>query len=91
MTDESEDREEALHDAHRSSTNSAVLLAITIAFAAVALADPDRIPSWIVSAWFVIVIPLNLYLLFMYRRRYHHLLETREGVSRGDATVSDDS
>jgi len=79
VTDDPEDLPEALHDAHRASSNSAVLLAITIAFGAVALADLDRVPTWIVSGWFVVVIPLNLYLMFMYRRRYRHLLEMHDG------------
>ena len=81
MTDEPEDLPEALHDAHRAASNSAVLLAITLAFGAVALADLDRIPTWIVSAWFVLVIPLNLYLMFMYRRRYRQLLAMHEAKS----------
>jgi len=85
VTDEPEDLPEALHDAHRSASNSAVLLAITIAFGAVALSDLDRVPTWIVSAWFVLVIPLNLYLMFMYRRRYRHLLEMHEGDAPRDA------
>lgn len=75
MTDDPDDTPEALKDAHRASTNSVVLLAITIAFGIVALAELDRIATWIVSVWFVFVIPLNLYLTFMYRRRYRHLLE----------------
>jgi hypothetical protein len=84
--DDPEDLPEALNDAHRAAANSAVLLAITIAFGAVALADLDRVPAWLVSAWFVIVIPLNLYLLFMYRRRYRHLVEMHDGQSpRGGA------
>jgi hypothetical protein len=74
VTDDPEDLPEALHDAHRAASNSAVLLVITIAFGAVALSDLDRVPTWIVSIWFVLVIPLNLYLMFMYRRRYRHLL-----------------
>ncbi|GAB3606033.1 hypothetical protein GCM10027413_14420 [Conyzicola nivalis] len=90
VTDEPEDLDEALHDAHRASSNSAVMLAISIAFGAVALADPGRIPVWLVSAWFVIVIPLTLYLMFMFRRRYRHLLDSgaarhndgREGYRR---------
>lgn len=84
MTDEPDDLPEALHDAHRASTNSAVLTVITILFGVVWLADLDRIPTWIVSIWFVFVIPLNLYLLFMYRHRYHALLEMHEGRKPGE-------
>jgi len=86
VTDDPEDLPEALNDAHRAASNSAVLLAITIAFGVVALADLDRVPAWIVSAWFVLVIPLNLYLLFMYRRRYRHLLEMHDGQTPRDGT-----
>jgi hypothetical protein len=86
VTDDPEDLPEALSDAHRAAANSAVLLAITIAFGVVALADLDRVPAWLVSAWFVLVIPLNLYLLFMYRRRYRQLIEMHDGESpRGRA------
>ena len=84
MTDDPEDLPEALDDAHRAANNSVVLLAITIAFGVVALADLDRVPAWIVSVWFVLVIPLNLYLMFMYRRRYRHLLDMHDGESPRD-------
>jgi hypothetical protein len=83
MTDEPEDLPEALHDAQRASTNSAVLTVITILFGVVWLADLDRIPAWIVSVWFIFVIPLNLYLLFMYRRRYRTLREMHDGDQGG--------
>lgn len=78
MTDEPDDLPEALDDAHRAASNSAVLLAVTLVFGAVALADLTRIPTWIVSAWFVVVVPLSLYLMFMYRRRYRQLLALHE-------------
>jgi hypothetical protein len=90
VTDETDDLDDALHDAHRASSNSAVLLAITIAFGVVAIADPDRIPAWVVSAWFALVIPLNLFLMFAFRRRYRHLLESRSGGADKDASISDD-
>jgi hypothetical protein len=80
VTEEPEDLPEALHDAHRAATNSALLTVVTVAFGLVAIAGLEEIPTWIVSVWFVIVIPLNLYLMFMNRRRYHALLEMRDGA-----------
>ena len=87
MTDDTEDLPEALNDAHRASSNSAVLLAITIAFGAVALTDLSTVPTWLVSIWFVLVIPLNLYLMFMYRRRYRHLLAMHDLRSPRDGEL----
>ena len=86
MTDEPEDLPEALHDAHRAASNSVVLLAITIAFGVVALTDLERVPTWIVSAWFVVVIPLNLLLMFVYRRRHRHLLAMYNNQTPRDRT-----
>jgi membrane protein DedA with SNARE-associated domain len=63
-----------LHDARRSSTNAAVLTLITIAFGVVWLVDPG-IPSWVASLWFIVVIPLNLFLLYSARKRYRLLRE----------------
>ena len=78
MMEQPEDLPEALRDAHRASTNSALLTVVTIAFGVVWLTGLETIPTWIVSVWFVLVIPLNLYLLFMYRRRYHVLREMHD-------------
>ena len=78
MMEQPEDLPEALHDAHRASTNSALLTVVTIAFGVVWLTGLETIPTWIVSVWFVVVIPLNLYLLFMYRKRYHALRELHD-------------
>jgi hypothetical protein len=69
---------EELGDAHRASMNSAVLTAITLVFGVIWLIDRDELPSWLVSAWFIVVIPLNLYLMFMYRRRYRLLREAQD-------------
>lgn len=82
MTEEPDD----LRDAHRSSTNAATLTLITIVFGVVWLADRGAIPTWLISMWFVLIIPLNLFLMFMYRRRYHAMRLLYE-----DSTDSRDS
>ena len=68
------DEPEELHSAHRSAHNSTILTGITVLFGIVWLADGGQLPTWVVSAWFLLVIPLNFYLMFMYRRRYRELL-----------------
>ena len=78
MMEQPEDLPEALHDAHRASTNSALLTALTIVFGIVWIAGLETIPTWLVSVWFVLVIPLNLYLLFVHRRRYRVLREMHD-------------
>ncbi|GAB2448854.1 fatty acid desaturase [Conyzicola lurida] len=78
MTEEPEDLPEALSDAHRAATNSALLTVVTLAFGFIALSGLEQIPTWIVSVWFVLVIPLNLYLMFMNRRRYRTLREMHD-------------
>lgn len=83
MMEQPEDLPEALHDAHRASTNSALLTVVTIAFGVVWLAGLETIPTWLVSVWFVLVIPLNLYLLFMNRRRYRVLREMHDDATPG--------
>ena len=70
-----DDRTDELETAHRSAHNSTVLTVITVLFGIVWLADGGQLPSWLVSGWFLLVILLNLYLMFMFRRRYRHLLE----------------
>jgi preprotein translocase subunit SecG len=74
MTDDADE----LHDARRSSTNAAVLTAITIAFGFVWLADSENVPHWLASLWFVVVIPLNLFLLYSARKRYRLLRQAHE-------------
>lgn len=83
MNDDPEDLPERLRDAQRASTNSAVVTVITILFGVVWLADRDSIPTWIVSGWFIVVIPLNLYLLAMNRRRYRNLKDQHDGERGG--------
>jgi len=83
MMEQPEDLPEALHDAHRASNSSALLTVITIAFGVIWLTGLETIPTWLVSVWFVLVIPLNLYLMFMYRRRYRVLREMHDDVTPG--------
>jgi len=71
-----DDHSDELQSAHRSAHNSTVLTVITVLFGVVWLADSGELPAWLVSSWFLLVIPLNLYLMFMYRRRYRALLES---------------
>jgi hypothetical protein len=69
-----DDEPDELLSAHRAAHNSAVLTVITVLFGVIWLADGNGLPTWVVSGWFLLVIPLTLYLMFMYRRRYHALL-----------------
>jgi hypothetical protein len=73
-----DDHPDELQSAHRSAHNSTVLTVITVLFGIVWLADSSQLPAWLVSGWFLLVIPLNLYLMFMYRRRYRVLLEQND-------------
>jgi hypothetical protein len=81
VTDDADDLDDALHDAHRASSNSVVLVAITVAFGVVAFAEPSRLPAWVISAWFIVVIPLTLLLMFVHRRRYRHALEAQAALA----------
>ena len=82
MTDDEDDDAE-LRGAHRSSNNAAVLTVISVAFGLLWLADSQSLPPWMVSVWFLLVRPLNLYLLFIYRRRYRLLRELHDGGAPG--------
>jgi Ca2+/Na+ antiporter len=73
-----DDRDDELQSAHRSAQNSTILTVITVLFGIVWLAEGGRLPTWLVSGWFLLVIPLTLYLMFMYRRRYRALLTHHE-------------
>ncbi|MCU1542907.1 MAG: hypothetical protein JWM50_772 [Microbacteriaceae bacterium] len=73
VTNQPDDREQELHDALQASHNSMLLFAMTVAFGVLWIAEPDRLPSWVASLWFILVIPLSLYLVFVYRRRYRRL------------------
>ena len=70
---EMEDLDDELHSAHRSAQNSTILAVIAMLFGVVWLADGGQLPTWLVSGWFLLVIPLSLYLMFMSRRRYREL------------------
>jgi membrane protein YdbS with pleckstrin-like domain len=73
VVEHSDDHEQELHYALQASHNSMLLLAMTVAFGVLWIAEPDRLPSWVASLWFILVIPLSLYLVFVYRRRYRRL------------------
>ncbi|MCU1424442.1 MAG: hypothetical protein JWM51_733 [Microbacteriaceae bacterium] len=83
MSDNDREADE-LQDAHHASSNSAMITVLTIAFGVIWLAERDSMPSWLISVWFVFVIPLSLFLMFMYRRRYRALLELH-GVDHRDS------
>jgi uncharacterized membrane protein YkgB len=73
MTPHTEEHEQQLHDAHRASHNAVVLMVITVAFGFIWLAELERIPTVVAALWFIVAVPLSLYLVYVYRRRYREL------------------
>jgi Flp pilus assembly protein TadB len=70
---QSEDHQQEVDDALHSSRNAAVLCAIAVAFGVLWVTELDGIPTWFAALWFIVVIPLNLYLVYSSRRRYRRL------------------
>lgn len=81
MTRGAEEHEQQLHDAHRASHNAVVLMVITVAFGFVWVAELDRIPTAVAAFWFIVAIPLSLYLVYVYRRRYRELRDETPAVA----------
>jgi uncharacterized membrane protein YkgB len=81
MTPDAEEHEQQLHDAHRASHNAVVLMVITIAFGFVWVAELDRIPTIVAAFWFIVAIPVSLYLVYVYRRRYRELRDEDPAVA----------
>jgi Flp pilus assembly protein TadB len=80
MTPDAEEHEQQLHDAHRASHNAVVLMVITVAFGFVWVAELDRIPALVAGFWFIVAIPVSLYLVYVYRRRYRELRDETPAV-----------
>jgi uncharacterized protein (DUF983 family) len=83
MRDTEKDADE-LEDAHHASSNSAMITVLTVAFGVIWLSERENLPTWLISVWFIFVIPLSLFLMFMYRRRYRALRELHGGIDPRD-------